>query len=164
VWDYTRKGFVDGRSLRLPTVSVRPGKPNKAASSFASGIVREPLNGVEAICPVGPQTGMWLTSPRAVVDNIVVAHETPAAAFGASRSINLPGIATTVAGMIESVVRVAGADVAARITMRHDEAIDRIVRTWPRAFDTVFARSIGMRADADFDGIVRQYIADELQR
>jgi nucleoside-diphosphate-sugar epimerase len=164
VWDYTRKGFVDGRSLRLPTVSVRPGKPNKAASSFASGIVREPLNGVEAICPVGPQTGMWLTSPRAVVDNIVVAHETPAAAFGASRSINLPGIATTVAGMIESLVRVAGADVAARITMRHDEAIDRIVRTWPRAFDTVFARSIGMRADADFDGIVRQYMADELQR
>lgn len=164
VWDYTRKGFADGRSLRLPTVSVRPGKPNKAASSFASGIIREPLNGVEAICPVGPETGMWLTSPRTVVDNIVVAHEAPASAFGASRSINLPGISTTVGGMIESLVRVAGADVAARITMQHDERIARIVRTWPASFDTAFARSLGMRADTDFDGIVRQYVEDELHR
>jgi nucleoside-diphosphate-sugar epimerase len=164
VWDYTRKGMVDGRSLRLPTVSVRPGKPNKAASSFASGIIREPLDGVEAICPVAPTTGMWLTSPRMVVDNIVVAHEAPATAFGATRSINLPGISTTVAGMIASLARVAGVDVVARIVMRHDPAIDRIVRTWPRDFDTVFARSLGMRADVDFDGIVRQYIDDELGR
>lgn len=164
VWDYTRKGMIDGRSVRLPTVSVRPGKPNRAASSFASGIIREPLNGVEAVCPVGPQTGMWLTSPRTVIDNIVAAHEAPASAFGASRSINLPGISTTVAGMIEALVRVAGADVAARITMRHDPVIDRIVRTWPVDFDTAFARSLGMRADADFDGIVRQYIDDELKR
>jgi nucleoside-diphosphate-sugar epimerase len=164
VWDYTRKGFVDGRSLRLPTVSVRPGKPNKAASSFASGIIREPLNGVEAICPVGPETGMWLTSPRAVVANILAAHEVPASVFGASRSINLPGISTSVRGMIEALVRVAGADVAARITMQPDAAIDRIVRTWPVDFDTAFARSLGMRADADFDSIIRQYIADELRR
>lgn len=164
VWDYTRKGFVDGRSLRLPTVSVRPGKPNKAASSFASGIIREPLAGVEAVCPVARETGMWLTSPRTVVQNMVAAHEVPASAFGATRSINLPGISTTVGGMIDSLVRVAGADVAARITMRHDPAIDRIVRTWPANFDTVFARSIGMAADTDFDDIVRQYIADELRR
>ncbi|MCL4763311.1 MAG: SDR family oxidoreductase [Burkholderiales bacterium] len=164
VWDYTRKGFVDGRSLRLPTVSVRPGKPNRAASSFASGIVREPLNGVEAICPVAPQTGMWLTSPRTVVDNIVVAHEVPASRFGPTRSINLPGISTSVGAMIEALARVAGADVAARVTMRHDSAIDRIVRTWPARFDTAFARSLGMHADADFDGIVRQYMADELRR
>jgi nucleoside-diphosphate-sugar epimerase len=164
VWDYTRKGMVDGRSLRLPTVSVRPGKPNKAASSFASGIIREPLNGLEAICPVGPETGMWLTSPRTVIENIVVAHEAPAAAFGASRSINLPGISTTVRGMIDSLARVAGADVAARITMRHDPAIDRIVQTWPRDFDTAFARKLGMQADRDFDGNVRQYLEDELGR
>ena len=164
VWDYTRKGMVDGRSLRLPTVSVRPGKPNKAASSFASGIVREPLNGVEAICPVAPATGMWLTSPRTVVDNIVVAHEAPASAFRGTRSINLPGISTTVGGMIDSLRRVAGAEAAARIVMRHDPAIDRIVRTWPRDFDTVFARSLGMRADVDFDGIVRQYVDDEQRR
>lgn len=164
VWDYTRKGFVDGRSLRLPTVSVRPGKPNKAASSFASGIIREPLNGVEAVCPVAPETGMWLTSPRTVIENMIVAHEAPASAFGASRSINLPGISTTVRGMIESLVRVAGADVAARITMRYDEGVDRIVRTWPRDFDTAFARSLRMRADTDFDAIVRQYIDDELAR
>ena len=164
VWDYTRKGMVDGRSLRLPTVSVRPGKPNKAASSFASGIIREPLNGVEAICPVGPDTGMWLTSPRTVIENIVVAHEAPASAFGASRSINLPGISTTVRGMIDSLARVAGPDVAARITMRHDPAIDRIVQTWPRDFDTAFARSLGMQSDRDFDGNVRQYIEDEVGR
>jgi hypothetical protein len=107
---------------------------------------------------------MWLTSPRTVIENIVVAHEAPAAAFGASRSINLPGISTTVRGMIESLARVAGADVAARITMRHDPAIDRIVQTWPRDFDTVFARKLGMQADRDFDGNVRQYIEDELGR
>lgn len=164
VWDCTRKGYVDGRSLRLPTVSVRPGKPNKAASSFASGIIREPLNGLEAVCPVGRETGMWLTSPRAVIDNIVVAHEAPASAFGPTRSINLPGIATTVGAMIEALARVAGPEVAARIAMRHDPAIDRIVRTWPTDFDAAFARSLGMRADADFDGIIRQYIDDELPR
>jgi nucleoside-diphosphate-sugar epimerase len=107
---------------------------------------------------------MWLTSPRAVVDNIVVAHEVPAGAFAASRSINLPGITATVAEMIEALVRVAGADVAARITMRHDPVIDRIVRTWPRNFDTAFARSLGMRADADFESVIRQYIDDELKR
>jgi D-erythronate 2-dehydrogenase len=89
-------------------------------------------------------------------------RETPASAFGASRSINLPGISTTVGAMIEALERVAGAEVAARVTLRHDPAIDRIVRTWPRDFDTAFARSIGMRGDADFDGIVRQYIHDEL--
>jgi nucleoside-diphosphate-sugar epimerase len=164
VWDYARKGMVDGRSLRLPTVSVRPGKPNKAASSFASGIVREPLNGVEAICPVAPATGMWLTSPRTVLDNIVVAHEAPASAFGASRSINLPGISTTVGGMIDSLRRVAGDAVAARIMMQADERIARIVRTWPANFDTAFARSLGMRADVDFDRVVQQYIDDELRR
>ena len=107
---------------------------------------------------------MWLTSPRTVVQNMVAAHEVPASAFGATRSINLPGISTTVGGMIDSLARVAGADVAARITMRHDPAIDRIVRTWPANFDTVFARSIGMAADTDFDAIVRQYISDELRR
>jgi nucleoside-diphosphate-sugar epimerase len=162
VWDYTRKGYVDGRSLRLPTVTVRPGKPNKAASSFASGIIREPLSGLEAPCPVPRDTGMWLASPRSVIDNLIVGHETPATAFHATRSINVPGIATTVGEMIDSLARVAGPDVAAHIAMRPDPAIDRIVRSWPRGFDAAFARSIGMRADTDFDAIVRQYIEDEL--
>ena len=162
VYDFTRKGFIDGRSLRLPTISVRPGKANKAASSFASGILREPLNGVEAICPVSRETRMWLLSPRAVIANMIVAHEAPAAAFAHTRSINVPGISIPVTGMIDALRRVAGDAVADRVVWRHDPAIDRIVQTWPVNFDTVFGRSLGMTGDADFDGIVRQYIADEL--
>jgi nucleoside-diphosphate-sugar epimerase len=160
--DYTRKGFIDGRSLRLPTVSVRPGKPNKAASSFASGILREPLNGIEAVCPVPGTTRMWLSSPRRAIDNFIVAHDAPAAAFAHTRSINVPGISTSVDAMVAALRRVAGDAVAARVTFRTDPAIDRIVRTWPVDFDTVFANGLGMRADADFESIVRQYVDDEL--
>jgi len=162
VYDFTRKGFVDGRSLRLPTISVRPGKPNKAASSFASGILREPLNGVEAICPVRRETRMWLLSPRAVIANTIIGHEARANAFAHTRSINVPGISIPVAGMIDALRRVAGDAVADRVVWRLDPAVDRIVQTWPVNFDTVFGRSLGMAADADFDGIVRQYVADEL--
>ena len=161
--DYTRKGFIDGRSLRLPTISVRPGKPNKAASSFASGILREPLHGVDAVCPVAATTRMWLLSPRRAVDNLIVAHEAPASAFTHTRSINVPGISTSVAAMLDALRRVAGDAVADRVTFRPDAAIDRIVRTWPVAFDTRFGNALGMRADADFESIVRQYIDDEPQ-
>ncbi len=162
VHDYTRKGFVDGRSLRLPTVSVRPGKPNQAASSFASGIIREPLNGIDAPCPVGPETRMWLISPRRVIENLVLGHEVPAASFAQSRSINVPGISVSVGDMVASLRRVAGDAVADRVRWQHDPAIDRIVKTWPRDFDAAFGRSLGMQSDPDFDAIVRQYIADEL--
>jgi nucleoside-diphosphate-sugar epimerase len=162
VYDFTRKGLVDGRSLRLPTISVRPGKANKAASSFASGILREPLNGVEAICPVGRGTRMWLLSPRAVIANMILAHEAPASTFAHTRSVNVPGISIPVVGMIDALRRVAGDAVADRVVWRHDPAVDRIVQTWPVNFDTVFGRSLGMTGDADFDGIIRQYIADEL--
>lgn len=164
VHDYARKGYLDGRSLRLPTVSVRPGKPNKAASSFASGIIREPLNGVEAICPVPPQTRMWLTSPRTVIANLVVGHEAPAAAFASTRAVNVPGISVEVGEMVSALRRVAGEEVAARVTWRVDPAIDRIVRTWPRNFDARFGTSLGMRADPDFESNIRQYMADELCR
>jgi D-erythronate 2-dehydrogenase len=163
VYDFTRKGFVDGRSLRLPTISVRPGKANKAASSFASGILREPLNGIEAICPVGRATRMWLLSPRAVIANLIVGNEVPAASFSHTRSINVPGLSIPVEEMIDALRRVAGDAVADRVVWRHDAAIDRIVQTWPTNFDTVFARALGMRGDADFDSIVRQYIADDLR-
>ena len=164
VYDFTRKGFIDGRSLRLPTISVRPGKPNKAASSFASGILREPLNGVEAICPVSRETRMWLLSPRAVIENMIIGHEAPSGAFTHTRSVNVPGISISVVGMIDALRRVAGDEVADRVVWRLDPAIDRIVQTWPVNFDTVFGRSLGMTGDADFDGIVRQYIADERPR
>jgi nucleoside-diphosphate-sugar epimerase len=163
VYDFTRKGYIDGRSLRLPTVSVRPGKPNKAASSFASGILREPLAGVDAVCPVGARTRMWLISPRSVVANLVAGHEAPASAFGHTRSVNVPGISTSVEDMVGALRRVAGDAVADRVQFRHDPVIDRIVQTWPVNFDAAFGRSLGMVADADFDSIVRQHVDDELQ-
>ena len=164
VHDYTRKGFVDGRSLRLPTVSVRPGKPNLAASSFASGIVREPLNGVDAVCPVPPDTTMWLLSPRHVIRNLVIGHEAPASAFGATRNVNVPGISVRVDEMVRALARVAGADVAKRVRWEPDPAIERIVRTWPRNFAAALGRELGMTADADFDSAIRQYIEDEMRR
>jgi D-erythronate 2-dehydrogenase len=162
VYDMSRKGFIDGRSLRLPTVTVRPGKPNKAASSFASGIVREPLAGVDAICPVAPTTRMWVQSPRAVIDNLVLGHETPASAFRTSRSINVPGLCVGVGAMVDALRIVAGDAVAARVRWQLDPAIDRIVATWPANFAPTFGLSLGMRADADFAGIVRAYMADDM--
>jgi hypothetical protein len=162
VYDFTRKGYVDGRSLRLPTIAVRPGKPNKAASSFASGIVREPLAGVEGVCPVPPGTPMWLLSPHAAIDNLVIGHEVPASVFGYTRSVNVPGISVTVAEMVAALRRVAGDEVADRIRWQPDPAICRIVETWPRNFDATFGRSLGMAADDDFDGVIRQYIQDHL--
>jgi len=164
VYDMSRKGYIDGRSLRLPTVTVRPGKPNKAASSFASGIVREPLSGVEAICPVAPTTRMWVQSPRAVIDNLVAGHEAPAAAFTYTRSVNVPGITVAVGDMVKALRDVAGEEVAARVKWQLDPAIDRIVSTWPASFAPRLAPALGMKADGDFAGIVRAYMADDMPR
>jgi hypothetical protein len=158
----SRKGFIDGRSMRLPTVTVRPGKPNKAASSFASGIVREPLAGVDAICPVAPTTRMWVQSPRAVIDNLVLGHETPATAFRTSRSINVPGLCVGVGAMVDALREVAGDAVADRVRWQLDPAIDKIVATWPANFAPAFGLSLGMRADTDFAGIIRAYMADDM--
>lgn len=164
VYDMTRKGYIDGRSLRLPTITVRPGKPNKAASSFASGIIREPLSGVDAICPVARDTRVWVSSPRTVIANLIVGHEAPAAKFAHTRSINVPGIRVGVGEMVEALRRIAGDAVADRVQWQLDPAIDRIVQTWPARFAPVLGPALGMRADPDFDGIVRAYIADELPR
>ena len=157
--DYSRKGFIDGRALRLPTVCVRPGKPNRAASSFESGIIREPLAGVEAICPVDPATSMWLTSPRTVVEHLVQAHEASAAAFGASRSLNLPGITVSVGEMAATLARVAGPEVAARIRWQPDPAIAKIVSGWPAAIEAKRAEAMGMKADAGFEDLIRDHMA-----
>jgi nucleoside-diphosphate-sugar epimerase len=159
VYDMSRKGFIDGRSLRLPTVAVRPGKPNKAASSFASGIVREPLAGIDAVCPVRPEARMWVQSPHAVIANLIVGHEAPADAFRYTRSVNVPGITVAVGDMVAALRKVAGDAVADRVQWQYDPAIDRIVSTWPAAFTPAFGASLGMRADADFESIVRAYIA-----
>ena len=161
VYDMTRRGFVDGRSLRLPTITVRPGKPNRAASSFASGIIREPLAGVDAQCPVAPTTSMWVQSPDAVVENFLVGHEAPAASFGATRSINVPGLYVSVREMVESLRRVAGESVAARVHWQLDPVIDRIVATWPANFSPMLGPALGMKADPDFDGIIRAYMAEQ---
>ena len=164
VYDMTRKGYVDGRSLRLPTVTVRPGKPNKAASSFASGIIREPLAGVDAVCPVAPATKMWVISPRAVIANLIVGHEAPASAFTHTRSVNVPGILVAVDEMVEGLRRVAGDAVAARVKMQYDPTIGRIVSTWPANFTPQLGPALGMKGDADFESIIRAYIADDMPK
>jgi nucleoside-diphosphate-sugar epimerase len=161
VSDMSRKGFIDGRALRLPTIVVRPGKPNRAASSFASGIIREPLAGVDATCPVAPTTRMWVQSPDAVIGNLVVGHEAPATLFADSRSVNVPGITVAVGDMVEALRQVAGDATAARVHWAFDPAIDRIVSTWPAAFAPMLGQKLGMRADADFTAIVRAHIAQQ---
>ena len=166
VYDMTRKGFIDGRSLRLPTVTVRPGKPNRAASSFASGVIREPLSGIDAICPVVATAAMWVTSPRSVIANLTTGHEVPAAGFAKAgfahtRSVNVPGLRVGVGQMIEALKKVAGETVASRVKWQVDPVIDRIVATWPANFAPVLGPALGMQADRDFEAIVRQYIEDQ---
>jgi nucleoside-diphosphate-sugar epimerase len=161
VTDFTRKGFIDGRSLRLPTIVVRPGKPNLAASSFASSIFREPLNGVTAPCPVAETTGIWLLSPRKVVEAFVHAHELDSSAWGVNRVVNLPGITVTVKEGIEALRRVAGEAIAARVQYQPDARIQAIVKTWPVRFRTPRAIAMGFAADADIEAVIRAYIEDE---
>jgi D-erythronate 2-dehydrogenase len=161
VEDYSRKGFIDGRALRLPTVVVRPGKPNAAASSFASAVIREPLNGVACACPVPLETGVWLLSPRCVVEAFVHAHELPAASWGTKRVLNLPGITVTVRTMLEALGRLHGEHVAQRVSYQPDARVEAIVRTWPARFATPRALSLGFRADPDIDTVIRDYVADE---
>ena len=162
VYDMTRKGYIEGRSLRLPTITVRPGKPNRAASSFASSIIREPLNGVDAPCPVGPSTRVWVSSPRTVINNLLLGHDVAAARFAHTRSINVPGMCISVGEMVAALRRVAGDAAAERVKWQPDPVIERIVATWPPRFAPVLGPSLGMRADDDFEAIVRQYIEDEL--
>jgi len=161
VADYTRKGFIDGRSLRLPTIVVRPGKPNLAASSFASGIIREPLAGVAADCPVPDTTGVWILSPKGVVAAFLHAHDLPSSAWPTTRVVNLPGITLTVREMIDAMGRVAGADAVKRVRFTPDARIQGIVKTWPVKFRTERANAMGFKADADFDSIVRDHIENE---
>jgi len=159
--DYTRKGFLDGRALRLPTIVVRAGKPNAAASSFASGIIREPLNGEVSRCPVGPETGVWLLSPRRVVEGFIRACELPAAAWGSRRVVNLPGITAKVAEIVEAMRKVAGTRAAKRVVYKPDARIQAIVKTWPVRLRTPRALEMGFKPDADVETVIREYIADE---
>jgi D-erythronate 2-dehydrogenase len=160
VSDYSRRGFVDGRSVRLPTVVVRPGRANLAASSFASGIVREPVNGEPAVCPVERTTGIWITSPRQVVRNLVHALDLPAAAWGTDRVLNLPGISVTVDELLAALAEVSGPSAAGLVTFVPDEKIRAIVDTWPVRCHTDRARDLGFGVDTDVVSIVRAHVAE----
>jgi nucleoside-diphosphate-sugar epimerase len=160
--DYSRKGYIDGRGLRLPTIAVRPGKPNRAASSFASSIIREPLQGEEAECPVPPETMVWIMSPRRAVEALVHAAELPDTAWGRYRTVALAGLTLSVADMVEGLRRVAGDTVVGRIRWRRDPDIEKIICSWPARFASKRAESLGFKDDRDIDEIIRAFIDEEL--
>lgn len=158
VSEYSRRGFVDGISCRVPTVAIRPGTPNSALSSFVSGIVREPLAGVEAVCPVPLDTRVWISSPDAATRNLVHAGRVPASSLGTRRTVNLPGLSVTPGAMLDSLERLAGPEVRARVRVDVDPRTARIVGTWPGAFDISRALALGFAVDRDVDAVIRQYM------
>ena len=160
--DYTRRGFLDGIAIRLPTICIRPGKPNKAASGFFSNILREPLAGQEAVLPVAETVRHWHASPRAAVGFLIHAAEIDLAVLGARRALTMPGLAATVAEQIEALRRVAGEKAVRLIRREPDPAIIRIVEGWPRTFDARRAQGLGFRAENSFDEIIRVHIEEEL--
>jgi nucleoside-diphosphate-sugar epimerase len=162
VSDYTRKGFLDGLSLRLPTICVRPGAPNKAASGFFSNIVREPLAGREAVLPVADTVMHWHASPRAAVEFMRQAATLDTAAVGPRRALTMPGLAVTVAEQVAALRKVAGDKVVGRIRLEPDPFVEKIVAGWPRRFDARRALALGFKPDASFEEIVRIHIEDEL--
>ncbi len=160
--DYSRKGFVDGISIRLPTICVRPGKPNKAASGFFSNIMREPLAGQEAVLPVSDGVMHWHASPRAAVGFMLHAAGIDLAKVGPRRAVTMPGLAVTVGEQIAALRKVAGDKVVARIRRQPDPFIEQIVAGWPRNFDPKRALGLSFKADASFEDIIRHHIEDEL--
>ncbi|MBB3933584.1 nucleoside-diphosphate-sugar epimerase [Kaistia hirudinis] len=160
--DYSRRGFFDGIAIRLPTICVRPGRPNKAASGFFSNIIREPLNGEEAVLPVSESVRHWFASPRAAVGFLKDAATLSGDAIGPRRAISMPGLSCTVGDEIEALTRIAGPNVAARIKRVPDPVIIKIVDGWATNFDTRRAHELGFRAEKNFDEIIRAHIEDEL--
>ena len=161
--DYSRKGYIDGRSLRLPTIVVRPGKPNKAASGFASSIVREPLNGIDFECPVTPESCMALMSPRRVVEAFIRMFELDAGRLGAFRSLLLPGIRVSMAEAKAALDDANTNRKKGRITFKVDPAIQKIVDGWPKEMRADRARALGFVADRDMAEIVQTYIEDDFR-
>ena len=160
--DYTRKGILDGVSIRLPTICVRPGAPNKAASGFFSNIMREPLAGKEAVLPVSEDVRHWHASPRAATGFLIHAATIDGDKLGARRALSMPGLSVTVGEQIEALRKVAGDKVVARIKREPDAFIQGIVAGWPRNFDTRRALELGFKPDASFEEIIRIHIEDEL--
>ncbi len=160
VADYTRKGFIDGRAARLMTVTVRPGKPNGAASSFFSGIIREPLAGVESLCPVDGSVSHPVSSPASAVRGLITVFEASREAFGGRLALNLPALNVTVSEMLAALEEVAGKKVRALVRFERDARIAGIVANWPTGATAVRAGKLGLQADASFADIIRQYISD----
>lgn len=160
--DYSRRGFMDGVGVRLPTICIRPGKPNKAASGFFSNILREPLNGKPAVLPVSEAVRHWFASPRAAVGFLVHAAELDTKALGNRRNLTMPGLSATVGEELEALKRVAGEKAVALVRSEHDAEIARIVAGWPQDFDAARAKGLGFRPDASLDMIIRMYIQDDM--
>ena len=160
--DYSRRGFFDGIGIRLPTISVRPGPPNAAASGFFSGIIREPLAGTPAVLPVSREVRHSHASPRTAIEYMLHAAELDSAALGARRNLTMPGVSVTVGEQIEALTRVAGPDAEALITESPDPTIAEIVSGWPERFDTRRALDLGFVPDQSYDDIIRAYIEDDL--
>lgn len=160
--DYSRRGFLDGVGIRLPTICVRPGKPNKAASGFFSNIIREPLNGEEAVLPVSEDVRHWVASPRSAVNFLLHAASLNAKELGDRRCLTMPGLSVTVGEQIAALEKVAGPAVTARIRKEPNETIMRIVEGWPQRFDPQRAIQLEFKADASFEEIIRIHIQDEL--
>lgn len=158
--DCTRKGFVDGRAARLMTVTVRPGRPNGAASSFFSGIIREPLAGEQAICPVSPDVCHPVSSPQRTVEGLIAVYEAGRDAFVGRSALNLPALNVSVQQMLDALEAVAGPRVRARVRFERDERIAGIVAKWPRAASARRAAGLGLQPEQRFEDIIRQYIAD----
>ena len=162
--DMSRKGFVDGRGLRLPTISIRPGKPNKASTGFISSIFREPLQGQPSNCPVGRDFPLWHCSPRTMVANLVHAAEVPAEDWGQNRCIATPGLTNTIGEMIDAMTRVAGPEAEARITWEQDSWIEGIVRAFRAQVNPQKALRLGFARDGSFEDSVRYFLEDDIQR
>jgi nucleoside-diphosphate-sugar epimerase len=159
--DYSRRGFIDGRSLRLPTIAIRPGKPNAAASSFVSSIMREPLHGKKATYPVQSETEVWIQSPKRVVQNFIHAAELSEKDMGHDRIINLPGLTVSIREMINSLEKIAGSEVTKLITHVPDAFLQSIVLTWPSHFETTLAERLGFLSDSSITDIIHQFIEEE---
>jgi nucleoside-diphosphate-sugar epimerase len=160
--DYTRRGFLDGVGIRLPTITVRPGKPNKAASSFYSGILREPLNGKEALLPVDESLRHWFASPRAAIGFLIHAANIDSNRLRARRTLTMPGLSATVADQLAALRRVGGEEALALVKRQPDPAIEKIVSTWPQRFDAASAQALGFSAESTFDEIIGVYMEDEM--
>lgn len=160
VADYTRKGYIDGRSARLMTVAVRPGKPNGAASSFFSGIIREPLSGVDAVCPVDASVSHPLSSPGNTIHGLITVFEASREAVGGRMALNLPGLNVTVGQMLDALEKVAGPAVRARVKFERDERVAGIVANWSRGSTSERANALGLKAESSFEAIIEQYIED----